>query len=79
MKSFLNKRTIERVIWLLLAAALWLPHSASACAACYGQSDSKMAVAMNWGIFSLLAVIVGVLTGVAGFFFYISKRSGNSN
>jgi hypothetical protein len=46
-----------------------------ACAACYGQSDSAMAAGMNWGIFSLLGMIVIVLGGVAGFFVYLARRS----
>jgi hypothetical protein len=57
-----------------LSAAL-MPHSASACAACFGQSDSPMAKGMNMGIFSLLFVVVFVLTGVAAFFIYLVKRS----
>jgi hypothetical protein len=58
--------------------AMVAPHSASACAACYGQSDSPMAAGMNWGIFSLLAMIVLVLVGVAGFFFFVIRRSAAS-
>lgn len=46
-----------------------------ACAACYGQSDSPMARGMNWGILSLLAVIVPVLVAIACFFIYIIKRA----
>ncbi len=46
-----------------------------ACAACYGQSDSPMAQGMNWGIFTLLGVIVAVLGGVAAFFVYLARRS----
>jgi hypothetical protein len=30
---------------------------------------------MNWGIFSLLGVILPVLAGVAGFFVYLAKKS----
>src|SRR5260221_3190431 len=63
----------------LLLLLAFLPHSAWACAACYGQSDSRMAQSMNWGIFSLLGVIVLVLSGVAGFFVYLARRSGGSN
>jgi len=37
-----------------------------ACAACYGKSDSPLASGMNWGIFTLLGVIVPVL-GCFGF------------
>ena len=34
-----------------------------------------MAQGMNWGILSLLAVIVVVLGGVAGFFVHLARRS----
>lgn len=50
--------------------------NAFGCAACFGKSDSPMAQGMNMGIFSLLAVIVSVLAGVAGFFIYLARRSG---
>src|ERR1700722_13274995 len=45
--------------------------SVHACAMCYGKTDSPLAAAMNWGIFSLLGVIVSVLVGIAsvGIFF----------
>jgi len=51
------------------------PSSAWACAACYGQSDSPLAAGMNWGILSLLVMIVSVLGGVGAFFVYLAKRS----
>ncbi len=54
---------------VLSARSVW------ACAACYGQSDAPMAQGMNWGILSLLAVIVAVLGGVAGFFVHLARRS----
>lgn len=60
---------------LLIAALALQPHSLYACAACYGQSDSPMAAGMNWGIFSLLAMIVTVLGGVAAFFVFLARRS----
>jgi hypothetical protein len=34
-----------------------------------------MAAGMNWGILSLLGMIVLVLGGVAGFFIFLAKRS----
>ncbi|HWW03296.1 MAG TPA: hypothetical protein VNZ64_26575 [Candidatus Acidoferrum sp.] len=46
-----------------------------ACAACYGQSDAPMARGMNWGILSLLGIIVLVLGCVAGFFVYLARRA----
>ena len=51
------------------------PGGAWACAACFGQSDAPMAHGMNWGIMSLLAMIVLVLVGVAGFFVVLARRA----
>ncbi len=34
-----------------------------------------MAKGMNWGIFSLLGVVVVVLGGIAAFFVHLAKRS----
>lgn len=48
-----------------------------ACAACFGQSDSRMAQGMNMGIFALLLVITSVLCGVAGFFVYVARRTSH--
>ena len=49
--------------------------SALACATCFGASDSPMAKGMSWGIFSLLTVIVCMLSGIAGFFVFLAKKS----
>lgn len=46
-----------------------------ACATCFGQSDSALAQGMNWGIFSLLIVILAVLGTFAGFFVYLVRRA----
>ena len=48
--------------------------SLMACATCYGQSNSKLAEGMNWGILTLMVVVYGVLMGIAGFFGYIIYR-----
>lgn len=52
-----------------------VPNLASACAACYGVSDDPMARGMNMGIFTLLIVVVGVLTGIAGVGVFFAVRS----
>ncbi|MEO7678690.1 MAG: hypothetical protein ABIV39_18195 [Verrucomicrobiota bacterium] len=49
--------------------------SVQACAVCGGASDSAMAQGMNWGIFSLLAIIVPLLAVIAGFFVFLAKKS----
>ena len=56
-------------------AALGTTPSLLACAACYGRSDSRLAVGMNWGIFTLLIVVGTVLSGFASFGVYLARRS----
>lgn len=56
---------------LLLAFA---PSPLFACAACYGRSDSPLAHGINWGIFSLLSVVVLMLSSIATFFVFILRR-----
>jgi hypothetical protein len=61
---------------LLTAAALavFAPSPLFACAACYGKSDSALAIGMNWGIFTLLGVVLTVLTCIAVFFVHIVRK-----
>ena len=61
----------------LLAALMLSAKSALACAACYGASDAPMARGMNWGIFTLLAVVGTVLCGIAGVGIFLVKRAAN--
>lgn len=76
-----NARSVDGIRlggWLLASialATLLLPRTASACAACYGASDSPMAAGMNWGIMALLGMIVAVLGGIASCFFVLARRS----
>jgi len=60
---------------LLVALVLAAPQTMLACATCFGKSDSDLARAMNWGIVSLLAVVVVVLSGIAAFFIYLARRA----
>ena len=57
------------------------PSPLFACAACYGRSDSPLASGMNWGIFTLLGVILTVLTCIALFFVHVvrGEKAQNSN
>ena len=64
-------------ISVLVGIAAASPARLFACAACFGQSDSAMAAGMNWGILSLLGMIVVVLGGVAGFFVFLARRSAS--
>ena len=71
---------MNRAKILISSLAIFLAGSPDvwACAACFGASDSPMAKGMNWGIFSLLAVIVPVLGAIAGFFVFLAKKSAQA-
>ncbi len=69
-------RNFPRAVTLLLGSScLLLPRSVLACAACFGQSDSQLAVGMNWGIFTLLGFVVIVLGSFAAFLIYLVRKS----
>jgi hypothetical protein len=68
-------RKLKFLLAGLLGALALQPASLFACAACYGASDSPMAKGMNWGIFSLLGVVVMVLGSVATFFVFLGKKA----
>lgn len=68
-------RKIRSILIVCLVAVAAAPCPLMACATCFGNSDSDLARGMNWGILSLLVVIVGVLSAFATFFVYIARRS----
>jgi hypothetical protein len=58
-----------------LAVAMALsPSPLFACAACYGVSGDPLAHGMNWGIFTLLGVVVLMLSSIATFFILLARR-----
>ena len=67
-------KLFRTIIFIALALAAWAPSPLFACAACYGRSDSPLASGMNWGIFTLLGIVVSVLTGIAVFFVHIVRK-----
>ncbi len=68
-----------KTFWKILTVASALaPSPLLACAACYGKSDSALALAMNWGIFTLLGVILTVLTCIALFFVHVIRKEDAS-
>lgn len=66
----------RRLIALALVLAAAAPLRVLGCAACFGRSDSAMAVGMNYGILSLLVVIATMLGLIASFFVFIVRRAG---
>lgn len=71
----MKSRKLKLLVAGLLGALALQPASLFACAACYGASDSAMAKGMNWGILSLLGVVVVVLGGFASFFVFLGKKA----
>ena len=61
---------------IILAAALaaFSPSPVFACAACYGRSSDPLAHGMNWGIFTLLGIVVLMLSSIATFFVVLIRR-----
>jgi len=60
---------------VFLVLVLTTPHTASACAVCFGASDSPWGKALNWGILALLGVVMLVLGGIVAFFVHMAKRA----
>ena len=70
-------KSLRRFSKMMVAAtvlAAFVPSPLFACAACYGRSDSPLASGMNWGIFTLLGVVVTVLVSIASFFIYLIRK-----
>ncbi len=68
-------RTLKFLVAGALGAIALHPGSVFACAACYGASDSPMAKGMNWGILSLLGVVVMVPGSLASSFVFLGKKA----
>jgi hypothetical protein len=58
---------------ICVTLAALAPSPLFACAACYGKSDSPLASGMNWGIFTLMGVILTVLTCITLFFVHVIR------
>ena len=63
----------RKILVATVALAALAPSPLFACAACYGRSDSPLASGMNWGIFTLLGVVLTVLTCIALFFVHVIR------
>lgn len=72
-------KIVRTFLAMFFALVLLLPGRLMACAACFGQSDDKMAKGFNWGIFSLLAVVGLVLGVISSFFVVIARRAATVN
>jgi heme/copper-type cytochrome/quinol oxidase subunit 2 len=70
----MRQGTFKKFLAGLLLGLTFCPTSLWACAACTGLSDSPLAVAMNWGIVTLLVVVLTVLSGVLVFFVHVIRK-----
>jgi hypothetical protein len=66
------KPTLKTILPVL---ALLVPAQGFACATCYGQVDSPMTDGMNWGIGTLLGILVPVLASFLFFFIHLIRKS----
>ena len=73
MKSF--GKFLKVVPAAVACAVAVTPPPLLACAACYGKSDSPLANGINWGIFTLLGVVVSVLSCFVVFFVHVARRT----
>ena len=64
----------KKLLAVILTALSFSPSPLWACAACTGRTDSPLAVAMNWGILTLLGVVLTVLSGVLVFFVHVIRK-----
>ena len=60
---------------LLVPAVVLLPLDGSACATCFGETDSPLAAGMTWGIIAMIGVAYGVLFSIIGFFIFLIRRA----
>lgn len=65
--------------WVAIVATslAHLPATASACTACMGDANSKIAPAINAAIFLMLGFIGTMLACAAAFGFHLMKRANN--
>jgi hypothetical protein len=52
----------------MTAIALATPQPLLACAVCFGDPNSPMAIGASWGVLLLIGVTAAVLSAFAGFF-----------
>jgi hypothetical protein len=64
---------MRRAMFATLAALV--PRSVLACPVCFGQSDSPLALGINYGILAMIGFIGSVLLAFAGFFIYLMRRA----
>ena len=67
-------KTIKVISIFLFLGFLRLPQAA-ACAVCFGQVDTPMTRALNWGIIVMFGALILVFTGVGAFIWQMNDKS----
>ena len=67
-------KTLRNLFLAVALLAVGAPSSVFACAACYGRTDSPLASAMNFGILTLLGVVLCVLSVFLVGFVHIVRK-----
>ncbi len=65
---------LSRIILMAVLLACANPSALFACAACYGRTDSPLATAMNYGVLTLLGIVVAVLSVFLLCFVHIVRK-----
>jgi hypothetical protein len=68
-------RLLSWTAGVFAALATVAPTPVEACAVCFGDPNSPMAIGASWGVLLLVGVTAAVLSAFAGFFLYLVKRS----
>lgn len=72
----MNLLRTTKLLCAAAAVAVLQAQPLFACAMCYGnKTDSPLAAGMNWGIMSLLVIVVCVLGTIASFFIFLARRA----
>ena len=69
----MNRKHTTGLFFLTVVMLAW-PSALEACAVCFGAPDSPMTKGMQWGIASLIFILIPVLGGVGGFFVFLARR-----
>ena len=68
-------RLRHTLLYICMLSIMSLPSSLHACAVCFGAPDDPMTKGMQWGIATLIFVLLPVLGSVGGFFVFLSRRA----
>ena len=69
----------KRICLIGAIVSFSLPRQALACAVCFGGSDKTVILGLQWGVFSLLFILVFVLGLFVRFIWQFNKRAQAMN